>query len=126
MKFAIPIVLAALAVPAAAQSADRLPPRRTSSAPRSWEECGIAGLANLRRNPTAAELRCRFGGRGPGEFGLLSYLDVPIYRPVTPLPGTHVVGVPGMPHPAPGESYEQWEWRVLRTRYGPAVRNVQN
>jgi hypothetical protein len=127
MRFAIPIVLAALAVPAAAQSADPLPPRRTpSSAPRSWEECGIAGLQNLRRNPTAAELRCRFGGGGPGDFGLLSYLDVPVYRPVTPLPGTHVAGVPGMPHPAPGESYEQWEWRVLRTTYGPGVRNVHN
>ncbi len=126
MKFAIPIVLAALAVPAAAQSADPLPRRTRSSAPRAWEECGIAGLQNLRRNPTAAELRCRFGGEGPGEFGLLSYLDVPVYRPVTPLPGTHVVGVPGMPHPAPGESYEQWEWRVLRTTYGPGVRNVHN
>jgi hypothetical protein len=128
MKLAAPLVLAALAlaVPAAAQNG-HAPARRThSSAPLTWEECGIQGLQNLRRNPTAAELRCRFGGRGPGEFGLLSYLDVPVYRPVTPLPGTHVVGVPGMPHPAPGESFEEWEWRVLRTTYGPSVRNVQN
>lgn len=128
MKFAIPLVLAALALaaPAAAQNG-HAPARRThSSTPLTWEECGIQGLQNLRRNPTAAELRCRFGGRGPGEFGLLSYLDVPVYRPVTPLPGTHVVGVPGMPHPAPGESFEEWEWRVLRTTYGPSVRSVQN
>jgi hypothetical protein len=126
MKFAIPLLFAAVASPAAAQSAGPLPPRIHSSAPRTWEECGIAGLQNLKRNPTAAELRCRFGGSGPGEFGLLSYLDVPVYRPVTPLPGTHIVGVPGMPHPAPGESYEQWEWRVLRTTFGPSVRSVQN
>jgi hypothetical protein len=130
MKFPAPLLLAALALaaPAGAQNGRPAPysPRTHSSAPRTWEECGIDGLQNLRRNPTATELRCRFGGHGPGEFGLLSYLDVPVYRPVTPLPGTHTVGVPGMPHPAPGESYEQWEWRVLRTRYGPGVRNVQN
>lgn len=70
------------------------------------------------------ELRCRYGARGPGRFGLLSYLDIPVYQPRTPQPGTHVVGVPGMPHPAPGESYEQWEWRVLRTPYGAAARDV--
>jgi hypothetical protein len=97
-----------------------------SSAPLSWEECGIQGIENLRRNPTAAEMRCRFGARGPGHFGLLSYLDVPVYRPATPLPGTHTVGVPGMPHPAPGESYEAWEWRMLRTVFGPSVHRVQN
>lgn len=128
-SFASPLVLSALALalPAAAQSGNHATPARThSSAPRTWRECGIESLERLRRNPTAAEMRCRFGGRGPGEFGLLSYLDVPVYRPVTPLPGTHVVGVPGMPHPAPGESYEEWEWRVLRTVYGPAVRTVQN
>ena len=129
MKLPAPLLLAALALAPAASAQNGRPapaPVRYTSAPLTWEECGIGGLENLRRNPTAAELRCRFGGRGPGEFGLLSYLDVPVYRPVTPLPGTHVVGVPGMPHPAPGESYEQWEWRVLRTRYGPGVRNVQN
>lgn len=128
MKFPIAILSAAcaLAVPAAAQNGHATPRRTYSSAPLTWEECGIQGLQNLRRNPNAAEMRCRFGGRGPGEFGLLSYLDVPVYRPVTPLPGTHVVGVPGMPHPAPGESFEEWEWRVLRTTYGGSVRGVQN
>jgi hypothetical protein len=86
--------------------------------------CTIRDIARLGRNPTPLELRCRYGVRGPGKFGLLSYLDVPVYQPKTPMPGTHVVGVPGMPHPAPGESYEQWEWRVLRTPYGPSARTV--
>ena len=88
--------------------------------------CRIRDITKLGRNPTAAELRCRYGARGPGRFGLLSYLDVPVYQPRTPLPGTHVVGVPGMPHPLPGEGYEQWEWRVLRTTYGPAARVVHH
>jgi len=83
--------------------------------------CTIRDITRLGRNPTPGELRCRYGAKGPGRFGLLSYLDVPVYQPVTPQPGTHVVGVPGMPHPALGESYEQWEWRVLRTKYGPGV-----
>lgn len=94
--------------------------------PTSWADCGIPALESLRRDPSPMEMRCRYGARGPGTFGLLSYLDVPVYRPATPLPGTHVVGVPGMPHPAPGESFEEWEWRVLRTRFGPEVRRVHN
>jgi hypothetical protein len=76
------------------------------------------------RNPTASELRCRYGVEGPGRFGLLWYLDVPSYQPANPLPGTHVVGVAGMPAPAPGESFEHWEWRVLRTEHGPEVRRA--
>jgi hypothetical protein len=94
--------------------------------PDPWEACGVPALETLRRNPSAMEMRCRFGALGPGRFGLLSYLDVPVYRPATPLPGTHTVGIPGMPRPAPGESYEAWEWRVLRTRYGPEVRRVRS
>jgi hypothetical protein len=86
--------------------------------------CTIRDITKLGRNPTPGELRCRYAARGPGRFGLLSYLDVPVYQPRTPLPGTQVVGVPGMPHPALGESHEQWEWRVLRTTYGPAARTV--
>ena len=88
------------------------------------EACAARDVTRLGRNPTPAELRCRYGARGPGRFGLLSYLDVPVYQPRTPQPGTHVVGVPGMPKPQPGETYEQWEWRVLRTQYGPQVRSV--
>jgi hypothetical protein len=87
--------------------------------------CTIRDITKLGRNPTPSELRCRYRARGPGRFGLLSYLDVPVYQPRTPQPGTHVVGVPGMPHPLPGESYEQWEWRVLKSTYGPAVRGVR-
>ncbi|HSU14708.1 hypothetical protein [Longimicrobium sp.] len=86
--------------------------------------CTIPDITKLRRNPTPSELRCRYRARGPGRFGLLSYLDVPVYQPRTPQPGTHIVGVPGMPHPLPGESYEQWEWRVLRSTFGPGVRGV--
>lgn len=128
MRGATAILIATVisSMQAAAQTVGNGAAASSSSAPVSWEECGIRGIENLRRNPTAAEMRCRFGARGPGQFGLLSYLDVPVYRPATPLPGTHTVGVPGMSHPAPGESYEAWEWRVLRTTYGPSVRNVQN
>lgn len=126
MKFAAPVVLAALALAGSAAAQSPAPPPAATADPNAWVECGIESIEALRRNPSAAEMRCRFGARGPGQFGLLSYLDVPVYRPATPLPGTHTVGVPGMPHPALGESYEQWEWRVLRTSYGPSVRNVQN
>lgn len=126
MKFATPAVIAALALAGGAAAQSAAPPPPATAAPNAWEECGIQSIETLRRNPSAAEMRCRFGAKGPGQFGLLSYLDVPVYRPATPLPGTHTVGVPGMPHPALGESYEQWEWRVLRTSYGPSVRTVQN
>lgn len=85
---------------------------------RAWEP------EELRRNPSEAELRCRFNARGPGRFGLLSYVDVPVYQPATPMPGTHIAGVPGHAGPRPWESYEQWEWRVLRTDYGPEVQRV--
>ncbi len=139
MKLATPAVLAALALAgsAAAQPpvpvsepaplSGSAPPAPAATAdPNAWAACGIQSIEALRRNPSAAEMRCRFGATGPGQFGLLSYLDVPVYRPATPLPGTHTVGVPGMPRPALGESYEQWEWRVLRTSFGPSVRNVHN
>jgi hypothetical protein len=106
-------------VPAAAQSA------RSAAAAGSADGCTIRDITRLGRNPTEPELRCRYKARGPGRFGLLSYLDVPVYQPVTPQPGTHVVGVPGMPHPAPGESYEQWEWRVLRSHFGPQAGAVR-
>jgi hypothetical protein len=86
--------------------------------------CGFGGVAELRRNPSPGELRCFFGVTGPGRFGLLSYLDVPVYQPSTPMPGSHVVGVPGLPAPLAGESYERWEWRMLRTAFGPEVRAV--
>jgi hypothetical protein len=121
--------LAALLAAAGAAAQSSAPPRLPElppphHGPRSWSECGIRSLEGFGRNPSALEMRCRFGAHGPGRFGLLSYLDVPVYRPATPLPGTHTVGVPGMPRPIPGESYEAWEWRILRTAYGPEVRRV--
>ena len=103
-------------------------PPSTAPAPaaaRAADGCAIRDITKLGRNPTPAELRCRYGAKGPGRFGLLSYLDVPVYQPRTPQPGTHVVGVPGMPHPQPGETYEEWEWRVLRTSYGPETRGTR-
>jgi hypothetical protein len=129
MHSPITLALAALLVAggAAAQAAEPFrppPPHEVEPGARSWAACGIASLEGFGRNPSAREMRCRFGAEGPGRFGLLSYLDIPVYRPATPLPGTHTVGVPGMPRPALGESYEQWEWRVLRTSFGPEVRRV--
>lgn len=93
--------------------------RRPLAAP---DTVAVAPCAAARtgRNPLPGELRCRHGVWGPGRFGLLRYVDVPVYQPATPLPGTHVVGVPGLPAPGPGESFEQWEWRVLRTTYAAA------
>jgi len=110
--------------PPAAGSITRPPGTLPATAAPGMEGCSVRDITRLGRNPTPAELRCRYGARGPGRFGLLSYLDVPVYQPRTPQPGTHVVGVPGMPHPALGESYEQWEWRVLRTRHGPQANAV--
>jgi hypothetical protein len=86
--------------------------------------CRTRDFATLGRNPSSSELRCRFGVSGPGRFGLLSYADVPVYQPATPMPGTHLVGVPGHARPQPAESFEEWEWRVLRTDYGPLARHV--
>lgn len=88
------------------------------------ETCADWNPAALRRNPTEAELRCRFEAHGPGRFGLLSYADVPVYQPATPMPGTHIAGIPGHPQPHPWESFEEWEWRVLRTEYGPEAQRV--
>lgn len=42
------------------------------------------------------------------------------------MPGTHTVRVAGHPAPRPGESYEEWEWRVLRTLYGAEARTVHS
>ncbi len=86
--------------------------------------CALTDFTALRRDPTPGELRCRYGVSGPGRFGLAEYMDVPVYQPATPLPGTHVVGVPGLPGPRRGESFEAWEWRVLRTEFGPEARRV--
>jgi hypothetical protein len=102
-------------LPASAQGASA----EESAGPATFPGCRIWELAAPPRDPTAAELRCRYGIRGPGRFGLSIYMDVPVYQPRTPLPGTHVVGVPGLPHPWPGESYEEWEWRIHRTPFGP-------
>lgn len=92
--------------------------------PVSAGDCPDWVPEEMRRNPTAQELRCRFGALGPGRFGLLSYTDVPVYQPATPMPGTHIIGVAGQPGPQPWESYEEWEWRVLRTEFGPEAHQV--
>lgn len=99
-------------------------PLRAQEAGPAPRQCGVWAEETPPRNPTAGELRCRYGIDGPGRFGLLWYLDVPSYQPANPLPGTHVVGIPGMPGPWPGESFEHWEWRVLRTEYGPEARRA--
>lgn len=99
-----------------------LPAQARGDAP---EECARWRREEPSPLPGEAEVRCRFDIAGPGRFGLLSYVDVPVYQPATPMPGTHVVGVPGHAGPYPGESYEAWEWRVLRTEYGPEARRVR-
>lgn len=111
-------LVALCAVPAAAQA-----PR--PSAALRLAVCDGSDRSVPARDLGPAELRCRYGVHGPGRFGLLSYADVPVYQPATPLPGSHVVGVPGLPGPRRGESFEQWEWRVLRTEYGPEARRVR-
>lgn len=88
------------------------------------QECGPLDLEAMRVNPTATELKCHFGVTGPGRFGLLSYVDVPVYQPATPMPGTHLIRVPGHARPTFMETFERWEWRVHRTRYGPDARVV--
>jgi hypothetical protein len=120
-RLLVPLAMLALGVvPAAAQSAVRGTPEVRQPRLR----CALQDFSTLQRNPTEAELRCRFGIHGRGRFGLSEYKDVPVYQPATPLPGTHVVGVAGLPGPRPGESYEEWEWRVLRTHYGPESRRA--
>jgi hypothetical protein len=117
----LPAVLSAFALlliastVATAQGADFAADGATGPA---RETCRVWRFPTLPRDPTPAEIRCRYGIEGPGRFGLSLFQDVPVYQPVTPLPGTHVVGVPGMPRPWPGESYEEWEWRILRTDFG--------
>jgi len=111
---------AAAAPPVGAQSATPVAAHHAEAL-----SCALKDFAALRRDPTPAELRCRYGVSGPGRFGLAEYMDVPVYQPATPLPGTHVVGVSGLPGPRRGESFEAWEWRVLRTEYGPEARRVQ-
>jgi hypothetical protein len=109
---------AALALPVTAQPA----PAPEAPELASRRGCAVWAMPVLPRNPTEDEIRCRYGTRGPGRFGLSVYMEVPVYQPATPLPGTHVVGVPGLPGPYRGESYEAWEWRVLRSEFGPHVR----
>src|SRR5687768_7107533 len=54
-----------------------------STAPRAITparvvECETRDYIALKRDPTVEELRCRYGIVGPGRFGLLSYVDVPV------------------------------------------------
>ncbi|MBA2670505.1 MAG: hypothetical protein H0U67_09055 [Gemmatimonadetes bacterium] len=77
------------------------------------------------RNPSREEILCRYGVAGPGRFGLLAHQDVPVYQPATPMPGTHLAGVPGHAQPKPWETFEEWEWRVHRTDYPAHTRVAQ-
>ncbi|HEX8430036.1 MAG TPA: hypothetical protein VF625_02070, partial [Longimicrobium sp.] len=81
--------LAALAPHAAAQELPAATPVAPTVAPVARpappNACTVRSIADLKRNPTPSELRCRYRARGPGLFGLLSYLDVPVYQPATPL-----------------------------------------
>jgi hypothetical protein len=113
-RLSVPVLVLLLGV---AHPADTTAQTRASAC-REWS------LEALRANPSEGELRCRYHAHGPGRFGLLSYVDVPVYQPATPMPGTHIAGVPGHARPLPWESYEEWEWRVLRTEYGAEVRRV--
>jgi hypothetical protein len=109
--------------PAAPIGIAATPPRTALILPRrAGGYCGDWQPERFRRDPSTAELLCRHGVRGPGRFGLLAYLDVPVYQPATPMPGTHLAGVPGHAQPLPWESFEEWEWRVHRTEYPAAAR----
>jgi hypothetical protein len=94
------------------------------SAQEDTARCQETNFQEIGRNPSRAELRCRHGVTGPGRFGLLSYADVPVYQPATPMPGTHLIGVPGQARPQPYETFEEWEWRVLGMRFGADVHEV--
>jgi hypothetical protein len=119
--FAAALLAAAmLALPGGSAAAQAALQTRTHT---PTDPCEIATAGLSRREPGERELRCQYGAAGPGRFGL-SYLDLPAYRSATPMPGTHLVAVPGLPGPRPGESYEAWEWRLLRTAYGPEGRRV--
>lgn len=119
----IPPLLFVGLLPAASAGAQQMAygPRAAASEEAS---CVARDLSTLRRNPSAEEMRCRFGVAGRGHFGLASFMDVPVYQPRTPLPGTHVIGVRGMPAPMPGESHDEWEWRLLRSTFGAEARRT--
>lgn len=121
----VPRKLSALSLLLALSAASSAAAQGTGVLPLpSVSRCDGTERALPARDPTPAELRCRYGIRGPGRFGLSEFMDVPVYQPRTPLPGTHVVGVAGLPGPRKGEGYEGWEWRVLRTGYGAEARRV--
>jgi hypothetical protein len=93
--------------------------RRTGGYCENWHP------AQFERNPSREEILCRHGVAGPGRFGLLAHEDVPVYQPATPMPGTHLAGVPGHAQPRPWETFEEWEWRVHRTHYPAHTRVAQ-
>jgi hypothetical protein len=113
------LAVSVFATSAQTQTRDTAPTRVLEVPCTRWDP------ARMTRNPTAAELRCRYGIRGAGRFGLAEHLEVPVYQPATPLPGTHTVGVAGLPAPRAGESFEEWEWRILRMHFAPEVRQAQ-
>ncbi len=114
----IGVPVAASAMPRAdADVAGSMRPRGPRTTLRAGGFCSDWRPERFQRNPSRVELLCRHEVAGPGRFGLLSYLDLPVYQPATPMPGTHLAGVPGHAQPAAGESFEEWEWRVHRTEY---------
>ncbi|MDQ3605335.1 MAG: hypothetical protein M3418_03995 [Gemmatimonadota bacterium] len=106
-------------------------PAATSAqyAPRPYRDgvrCDGTDRSLPHRNLTREELHCRYGVRGRGRFGLLSYANIPVYQSATPFPGTHIVGMAGLPGPRLAESFEEWESRVLRNSYGRDAQRVHS
>jgi hypothetical protein len=121
----LPVPSPAVGIETAQPDADvaQPPARRTRAGRRAAGYCGDWRPERFQRNPSREEILCRHRVRGPGRFGLLSYMDMPVYQPATPMPGTHLAGVPGHTGPRPDETFEEWEWRVHRTEY-PARMHV--
>jgi hypothetical protein len=110
----------------AAVSADeRARARARATGRRAGGYCENWQPERFERNPSREEILCRHGVAGPGRFGLLAHQDVPVYQPATPMPGTHLAGVPGHAQPLPWETFEEWEWRVHRTDYPAHTRVAQ-
>jgi hypothetical protein len=109
----------------AASADERARARARATGRRAGGYCENWQPERFERNPSREEILCRHGVSGPGRFGLLAHQDVPVYQPATPMPGTHLAGVPGHAKPLPWETFEEWEWRVHRTDYPAHTRVAQ-